>query len=427
MTRLLMGFVALILGIVLTGIATLQSSVLILSVPLLAYLFAAIYRRPEDLRLSVSRTIFPDHAPQDAPLTVTLVVTNVGRPLDEVVIAEELPPGAEQLDGRSAIVTPLAAGADCELQYTIRMRRGQYDAYRLIVRARDAGGFFEQSAAYRVGPRLVIRPRYPKLDRIKVRPPQTRGFAGPIAARQGGVGIDFYAIREYQSGDPRRQINWRLTARTERGLYTNVYEQERVADVGLILDARQRLDVAAPGDSLFEHSVRATAALAESFLADGNRVSLLVYGSGIERVFPGYGRVQKDRILKALAKARPELNYALQNLTYLPTRFFPAGSQIVFISPLALDDLPVLVKIHTQGYAVMVISPDSVSFAAARLGDFTSHPYRLARAERALVLQQIRRSGLPIVDWRVDQPLAAAIRTVISRSGGWPPVRAGAA
>lgn len=426
MTRLLIGFVALILGIVLAGVATLQSSVLILSVPLLAYLFSAIYQRPEDIRLSVARTIFPDHAPQDAPLTVTLVVTNVGRPLDEVIIAEELPHGAEQIDGQARIATPLAGGATCELQYTIRVRRGQYDAYRLIARARDTGGFFEQSAAYRAGPRLVIRPRYPKLDRIKVRPPQTRGFAGPIAARQGGVGIDFYAIREYQPGDPRRQINWRMTARTERGLFTNVYEQERVADVSLILDARQRLDVAAPGDTLFEHSVRATAALAESFLADGNRVSLLVYGSGIERVFPGYGRVQKDRILKALAKARPELNYALQNLTYLPTRFFPAGSQIVFISPLVLDDLPVLVKIRTQGYAVMVISPDSVSFAAARLGDFTSQPYRLARAERELVLQQIRRSGLPIVDWRVDQPLEAAIRATVSRPivtlpAGWRP------
>lgn len=143
----------------------------------------------------------------------------------------------------------------------------------------------------------------------------------------------------------------------------------------------------------------------------------------MELVFPGHGRVQKDRILKALAKAAPGLNYALENLAYLPTRFFPVGSQIVFVSPLLLEDLAVLMRMRTQGYAVMVVSPDSVSFASARYGDSTSPAHRLARAERELVLQQIRRSGLPIVDWRVDQPLAAAIRATVSRSAGRQPVR----
>ena len=88
-------------------------------------------------------------------------------------------------------------------------------------------------------------------------------------------------MREYQASDPQRQINWKLSARAERDLYTNIFEQERVADVGLIVDARQRTNVTGIDDSLFEHSVRAAAALAENFLDDGNRVGLLVYGSGL--------------------------------------------------------------------------------------------------------------------------------------------------
>lgn len=241
---MLIGFVALILGVIVAGVAALDSRVLLLSIPLLIHLIAAIYQRPEEIRLNVSRTIFPDHAPQDAPLAVTLTVTNAGRALDEVIITEVLPRGAEKIDGQLATVTALAANASVEWSYTIQMRRGQYEAYHMVARAYDLSGFFEEAAAYRAGPRLVSRPRYPKLDRIEVRPPQTRGFAGPIGARQGGVGIDFYGLREYQAGDPRRQINWKRAARTERDLFTNVYEQERVADVGLILDARQRLDIA---------------------------------------------------------------------------------------------------------------------------------------------------------------------------------------
>jgi uncharacterized protein (DUF58 family) len=411
----LIWLVGLIFGSVLFGLATLNSGALLVSVPLLAYLFAAIADRPEEIRLAVKREIFPDQAPQDTPLTVKLTVTNEGRALDELVVEEVLPYGVDRIDGQLAAVTSLASQAQLVLEYSVTAQRGHYEAYELLASARDSANLFDLTAVYRAGPRLVIHPRYPKLDRIKVRPPQTRGFAGPIAARQGGVGIDFYGIREYQAGDPQRQINWRISARHQQALFTTVYEQERVADVGLILDARQKVNVTTSHGALFEHAVRATAALAESFLADGNRVSLLVYGGGVARVFPGYGRVQKERILKALAKAQPEQNYALETLAHLPTRFFPAKSQLVFISPMAAEDMAVLVKMHAQGYAVIAISPDPVSFAVAGAADTASQPYRLAWAEREFMLQQIRRSGVQVVNWRVDQPFEAVARNALAR------------
>lgn len=415
MTKSLIFFIGLIFGIVILGLAVRKSSVFILAIPLMVYLVSAIYHRPEDIQFAVSREIFPDHAPQGTPITVKLTVTNQSQAIDELVIKESLPNGIQRIDGKASIVTLLPPQARIELEYSIKAHRGQYDIYEMTACARDFGGFFELLSTYRSDPHLVIHPRYPKLDRIKVHPPQTRGFAGPISARQGGTGIDFYGIREYQSGDPERQINWKMAGRNDQELFTNIFEQERVADVGLILDARQRMNVSSPYDSLFEYSVRATAALAENFLADGNRVSLLVYGSCIERVFPGYGRIQKDRILKALARTRPGLNYALASLAYLPTRFFPAKSQTVIISPLSPEDIPVIVQMRARGYAVMVISPDPVSFASAIYHDSASQIYRIAHAERDFMLQQVRRSGVPAVNWRVDQPLEVAVRNTLSR------------
>jgi uncharacterized protein (DUF58 family) len=262
---------------------------------------------------------------------------------------------------------------------------------------------------------LVIHPRYPKLDRIKIRPPQTRGFAGPIESRQGGTGIGFWGVREYQPHDPRRQINWKRTARSEQELYTNLFEQERVADVGLILDSRERTNVLSHEDSLFEHAVRATAALAENFLDDGNRVSLLVYGSGIGRVYPGYGRLQQNRILGELARASPGMNYALENLTHLPTRLFPAKSQIVLVSPLIPQDIPTIVRMRTYGYAVLVISPDPIAYEAALYRDSSSPAYQIAAAERRFMLRQMRQSGVQIVNWQVTQPLEMVIREALAR------------
>ncbi len=402
-------------GIVLFGVATLHSGLVILAIPLLAYLFAAVYQRPEAIKLTILREVSPDNAPQGTPITVKLTIHNQGAELDELAVRDLLPHGVKHLSGESTALVSLAPQGKLELEYTVEAVRGEYDRYELIVYARDFMNFFEQPLIYRTVPHLLIHPRYPKLERIPIRPPQTRGFAGPIAARQGGSGIDFWSVREYQTGDPQRQINWKLSARSERDLYTNIFEQERVADVGVILDARERTNVLTSEDSLFEHGVKAAAALAQNFLDDGNRVSLMIYGAGISRIFPGYGRVQRDRILDTLAKASPGMNYALESLTRLPTRFFPTKSQLVLISPLIPEDISVILGMRAYGYAVIVISPNPIAFEANTDQDFAQPAYRLAFAERSLMLRQVRRSGAQVVDWRVDQPLEQVIREALAR------------
>ncbi len=405
----------LVFGLILLGIASLHSTLLILAIPLMAYIFAAIYQRPEAVKLLVARKLSHDFAPQGTPITVRLSVANQSAPLDELIVRDTLPAGVRKTDGLLSAARTLSAQGSFELEYTIEAERGEYAHYETLVSVRDFTGAFEIPLVYRTSPRLTIHPRYPKLDRIKIRPPQTRGFAGPISARQGGTGIDFWSVREYQSGDPPRQINWKLSARSERELYTNIYEQERVADVGIIVDARQRTNVVTTSGTLFDHSVRAAASLAENFLDDGNRVSLLLYGSGLLRVFPGYGHVQQDLILKALAKASTAVNFALENLNELPTRLFPAKSQIVLVSPLMPEDIPVIVRMRSHGYAVMIISPDPVAYESLLYGDTSSPAYHIASAERRLMLRRVRASGAQVVDWDVDHPLEVTVREALAR------------
>jgi uncharacterized protein (DUF58 family) len=379
-----------------------------------AYLFAAVLRRPEEIKLSVTREMFPDYAPEGNPITVKVTVLNQGPSIDEVRIQEILPSGIRQIDGKSSAIDLLETGNKIEFEYTIEAQRGEYKSYEVFVQAGDFLQLFMLGVVYRSSHRLVIYPHYSKIDLIKIRPPQTHGFAGPIPARQGGVGIDFWGVREYQTGDSQRQINWKLAARSNQELYVNVFEQERVASVGVILDARLRTNFVTQTGSLFEHSVRAAASVAENFLNDGNRVSLLIYGSDMSRVLSGYGRNQRDRILRALSKANPGINYALENLAHLPTQLFPAKSQIVLISSLLPEDIPVVLKMRAYGYAVIVISPDPIAYEFAASSNATDTAYRMANAERSFVLQQLRQGGVQTVNWRVDQPLELAIREALA-------------
>ena len=120
-------------------------------------------------------------------------------------------------------------------------------------------------------------------------------------------------------------------------------------------------------DSLFEHSVLAAGSLADALLQQGNRVGLLVYSQYLHWTLPGYGKLQRERILQALAGAAPGASQIFDGLQYLPTRLFPAESQIVLVSPLVEDDYLTLVQLRARGYQVMVVSPDPVGFEARLL------------------------------------------------------------
>ncbi|MGC9349389.1 MAG: DUF58 domain-containing protein, partial [Anaerolineae bacterium] len=309
--------------LVLLGIATLSQELIILAFPLALYLTATLIYRPAPLNLRLERRVEDDLVAPNAPVTVEITVFNDGDNLDEVSITDIVPAGLT-VTGPSSMIISLPGGSGHTFAYEVQGPRGAYRFQEARLVVHDHLGLFRRVRQYPLLSKLTVLPDMPELRRVLIRPLRTRGYAGPIPSRQGGSGTDFFGVRAYSPGDPPRWINWRLSARHPHDLFTNEFEQERIADVGLILDARERTNVEVNGESLFEHAVEATAALAGTFLEDGNRVGLLIYGRGVERTFPGYGKFQRQRILRALSQARTGESQVFDSLDYLPTRFFPA-------------------------------------------------------------------------------------------------------
>lgn len=430
MRRLLL-LSGLIYALLLLGLGTTSGAALALAIPLTIYLAAALLYGPEELRLTTSRALSIDRVSCGVAVVVRVSITNEGSRLEEVLVEDPVPRPLELVDGEARMLTPLPPGATTVLEYTVRGSRGDLDFQTVRVRASDSLGLFRREATLPAPGHLTILPETLRLRQVAIRPRQTRAYAGPVPARRGGSGVEFFGVREYQMGDPLRWINWRTSARhlpalhsgraEPSALFTNEFEQERIADVGLILDARQRTDIRSKGDALFEHSVRVTASLAETFLSDGNRVGLLIYGGFLDWTFPGYGKVQRERILRALAGAETGESLVFESLDYIPTRYFPARSQLVLISPLCEEDPPPLVRLRARGYQLLVVSPDPIAFEAKMLEPQTavSLATRIARLERTLLIRKLQRAGVQTVDWRVDQPFDLAVHASLSRQPHW--------
>jgi uncharacterized protein (DUF58 family) len=407
----------LIFVLLVSGLATLHGGLLALTVPLLVYLFYGLWRGPEEIKLTVNRTLSQERVAPKIPVKIEIMLTNLGGDLEEAAIEDVLSPALEVVAGSNRHLISLSKGATFAFDYTVRGPRGGFPFETLHAEAGDHLGILRVKQDIRVFRQLFVFPNIARIKHVPIRPRRTRVYAGTIPARVGGSGVEFFGVRDYQPGDSPRQINWQVSARHAEDLYSNEFQQERVADVGIVLDGRVRSNLFTAGHSLFEHSVLAAGALADAFLTQGNRVGLLVYSQYLQWTWPGYGKLQRERILHALSYAAPGNSQVFDGLQYLPTRMFPIESQIVLVSPLVEDDYLPLIQLRARGYQVLVVSPDPVSFEQTYL---TNRPEvrlaaRVIRMERELMLNRIQRAGVQLVEWNVAQPFDQAARGFFRR------------
>ena len=403
------------------GLASLRGDLLALSLPFVVYLLFGLLRIPHKVELDVRRHLSAERVSPDQPITVTLTLANRGISLDELLVEDILPAGLRLLDGSNRHLTTLARGESRTWTYTVTGSRGYYVFPSVNVASRDGLGLIQHTDAFAPPGQLLILPPVLRLKHVRIRPRRTRVYAGTIPARVGGPGVDFFGVRAYQPGDSPQHINWHVSARQNEELYSNEFEQERVADVGIVLDGRDRTNLFGGGHSIFDHSVLAAAALTDAFLAQGNRVGLLVYGKYLHWTLPAYGKLQREKILHALAGARSGSSDIFANLGHLPTRLFPVNSQIVVVSPLVPDDLGTLIHLRARGFQVMVVSPNPVIFEAAHLSNMVEvqQAARILHLERDLLLKQLNRAGIQTLDWDVSQPFDQSVRHSLSRPPQW--------
>jgi len=166
-------------------------------------------------------------------------------------------------------------------------------------------------------------------------------------------------------------------------------------------------------ESTLDVAVRAAATLADRYLGRKDRVGLVSFGGYLNWLLPGSGLVQLYRIVDSLLDTEIILSYAWKGVDVIPSRTLPPKALVIAVSPL-LDERAVttLLDLRARGFDLVVIEVSPVGFASSAEGEREELAYRLWQLKREALRARYERFGVPVVEWRQDLPLEAALAEV---------------
>jgi uncharacterized protein (DUF58 family) len=125
-------------------------------------------------------------------------------------------------------------------------------------------------------------------------------FAGEYKSVFKGRGLEFDAVREYQTGDEIRLIDWNVTARADKP-YVKEYIEERELTIMILLDASRSNYFGSVGELKKEVAAQICSVLAASASKNNDRVGLVIFTDRIEKFIPP--RKGRHHILRIIREA----------------------------------------------------------------------------------------------------------------------------
>lgn len=399
------------------GVLADQPEFFVIALPLIGALLSARSPLPSAnvgtaVALSATRVCEGDS------LTATLTI-NCSAPIPLLEIMLVLPPNIGLISGSNRLLVGVRPGEDIERTFHLRaVARGRCRLGRLHLRVSDLSGLAVRESEADAS---VVVEAYPA--RLSVRhlphPLRPRSAFGNYLSPRLGDGLEPGDIRPFVAGDRIRHVNWRASLRLGR-LHVTQYHQEHNADVVLLLDTYA--EAGGPGATTLDASVRAAAAIAATYLSRRDRVGLVELGGQLRWIRPTSGRKQLESVLRALVPADVTFTYVVRHLDVVPPRVLPPRALVIAISALldkrfvaALQDLAA----RRFDVFVLAISPIEVTRRALASSAVMDLACRLAAAERHVMLDDLRQSGLSIVDWDPMEPL----QETLAAFGRWRPAR----
>lgn len=241
-------------------------------------------------------------------------------------------------------------------------------------------------------------------------------LAGSYKSAFKGTGMEFEEVREYQSGDEVRNIDWNVTARMGH-LFVKHFREERELTVFLVVDLSFSSHFGGSNGIKSELISEIAAVLAFSAIKNNDKVGLITFDSDVDLFLPPKkGRRHVLRVIRELLIAKPknnntDLKKPLAFLGKVQNRRAICFIISDFICPDFSSDIAILAKKHDV-IAICVTDPYEITFPDIGLTE----------------LQDLETGALKTVDTsfkamqkeqeKKQQERIAHIKKVLEKSGG---------
>jgi uncharacterized protein (DUF58 family) len=271
-----------------------------------------------------------------------------------------------------------------------------------------------------------------------------------------GFGLDLADLREYQSHDDVRHIDWNVTARTQIP-HVRVFNEDREVTAWFFLDLSPSIDFGSGEITKRQVLLEFTAVLARLLTRQGNRVGAILFDGIAEHILPPRtGRIQVLNLLTRILSRPPLARAPATDLGAALARALSTikrrGLMFIvsdFISTPGWEKQLARLSTRHEGLAVRLIDPletvlpdlGLLAFEDAETGeqlmvDTNDRHFRrrfLEEAERRedAIMTAFSQSGLDVLELSTGDDLVDAIlrfsdlKKMQSRTGGGPPSELG--
>jgi uncharacterized protein (DUF58 family) len=350
------------------------------------------------------------------------------RPLVDLRVIDGVPEALPVVAGTPRASLTLDPSERQTVEYQVELQRGEHTFGRTSLRTRDITGTttvdWSQSSegdqTVRCSPAVTQAP----VGR------RNNEYGGDVPTDEGGRGIVFHSVREYEPGDSMHALDWRRYANT-RDLASIRYQAERSARVLCVVDTRQTQFRSPAGSELSVAELTADAAdrTVRRLLDDGHPTGVATMGTeGVDIVSPGTGTEHRARISAVLTtgtngavspegpdqeiptgKGNTPISQRLHETPEIALQQTTSNTTHLFLFSGFFDEKPldVLTQLCAQGYNITVISP-----SAGATADTTDLSTRLVELDRQNRLSRARTAGGRVLEWDLDE----SIGTVLNRA-----------
>ncbi|AEH36520.1 DUF58 domain-containing protein [Halopiger xanaduensis] len=366
------------------------------------------------------RTVTAD--PGDTVTVRTAIQNDGSETITDLRVVDAVPEGLSVVSGSPRACVTLEPLETATLEYEVVVRRGEHAFGDATVRTRNATGTVTETRTVSVAGDDAVRCS-PTVGDAPLGS-ATNDYAGEVPTDEGGSGVEFYSVRDYELGDPVGAIDWRRYAAT-RELSTVEYRAERATRVVCVVDARRSQLRAATTAEIPAVDLSADAAerTFDALVDEGHPTGVVgIAEERIEAVEPGTDpatREEVSRVLDEVWDLEHGSQYVQQpsgdDLAAELATTLPGEAQVYLFSSF-VDDEPVdlVAGLRTRGYSVRVVSPDVTASADGAADDTAT---RLESLDRTRRLARARAQGARVVDWPLERPLGLVLRNAIGEVG----------